>query len=199
MYLSKNETIHRAIITNSERNQPNILFVDTSTCFASYFKVFYVSLSFKNEDMICFPNAKINLGLNIVSKREDGYHNIETIFYPIGLKDALEVLESENQEAYTLFSSGIDVGANSENNLVIKALNMMRAKKRYQMSTFIYLKNTQWQGCGAQPMGFMLKLLNDTFSLGFSHNQLHQFAVKLGADCAFPKNRPALLQALVTN
>ncbi len=195
MYLSKNETIHRAIITNSERNQPNILFVDTSTCFASYFKVFYVSLSFKNEDMICFPNAKINLGLNIVSKREDGYHNIETIFYPIGLKDALEVLESENQEAYTLFSSGIDVGANSENNLVIKALNMMRAEKEIPNIDIHLLKKIPsgaGLGGGSADGAFMLKLLNDTFSLGFSYNQLHQFAVKLGADCAFfLKNRPA--------
>ena len=67
--------------------------------------------------MICFPNAKINLGLNVVSKRPDGYHNIETIFYPIPVKDALEIVASD-QPSFT--GTGIPVDAPQEKNLVIK-------------------------------------------------------------------------------
>ena len=72
--------------------------------------------------MICFPNAKINLGLNVVSKRPDGYHNIETIFYPIPVRDALEIVASDR----TCFTqTGIPVDAPQEKNLVIKALNAL--------------------------------------------------------------------------
>ena len=79
--------------------------------------------------MICFPNAKINLGLNVVSKRPDGYHNIETIFYPIPVKDALEIVASD----LTCFTqTGIPVDAPQEKNLVIKALNAL--KTRYELS-----------------------------------------------------------------
>ena len=78
--------------------------------------------------MICFPNAKINLGLNVVSKRPDGYHNIETIFYPIPVKDALEIVASD-QPSFT--GTGIPVDAPQEKNLVIKALNAL--KTRYEI------------------------------------------------------------------
>lgn len=145
--------------------------------------------------MISFPNAKINLGLNIVSKRADGYHNIETVFYPIGLKDALEVMPSKNKKTYTLFSTGIDVGATSENNLVIKALTLMGAQK-YIPNMDIHLLKTipcgAGLGGGSSNGAFMLRLLNETFSLDYTDEQLHQFAVKLGADCAFfLHNKPA--------
>lgn len=145
--------------------------------------------------MICFPNAKINLGLNIVSKRDDGYHNIETIFYPIGLKDALEVLPSKSKKTYRLFSTGIDVGANSESNLVIKALKLMGAEKHIPNIDIHLLKKIpvgSGLGGGSSDGAFMLSLLNKTFSLGYSDDELHQFAVRLGADCAFfLKNTPA--------
>jgi len=68
--------------------------------------------------MICFPNAKINLGLNVVSRRDDGYHNIETVFYPIELKDALEVMPSGEKFPYQLFPTGLDIGDQPQNNLV---------------------------------------------------------------------------------
>ena len=72
--------------------------------------------------MITYPNAKINLGLNIVEKRPDGYHNLETIFYPINLQDALEVTELENEEGeYKLKVSGVPIEGDAENNLVVKA------------------------------------------------------------------------------
>ncbi len=145
--------------------------------------------------MICFPNAKINLGLNIVSKRPDGYHNIETIFYPIGLKDALEIVPSKDKKPHRLFSTGIDVGATSENNLVIKALALLQAEKHIPNIDIHLLKaipTGAGLGGGSSDAAFMLNLLNQTYALGYSQNELHQFAVQLGADCAFfLNNKPA--------
>ena len=94
-----------------------------------HFKVYYVSLLFKNEVMICFPNAKINLGLNIVSKRTDGYHNIETVFYPIALSDALEILPSNDRKAYRLFETGLKTDSKPHSNLVVKALLLLSDEK----------------------------------------------------------------------
>ena len=79
--------------------------------------------------MITFPNAKINLGLNIVEKRPDGYHNLETIFYPINLQDALEVNRMENSQVpYKLRVSGTAIEGSPEENLVVKAYNLLREK-----------------------------------------------------------------------
>ena len=75
--------------------------------------------------MICFPNAKINLGLNIVSKRPDGYHNIETVFYPIPVKDALEIVPASS---FSFNQTGIPVDSPAEKNLVIKALNLLKTQ-----------------------------------------------------------------------
>lgn len=145
--------------------------------------------------MICFPNAKINLGLNVVSKRADGFHNIETIFYPIALKDALEVLPSKYNKKYRLFSTGIDVGADPENNLVIKALSLLSREKPLPHLDIHLLKtipNGAGLGGGSSDGAFMLKLLNQTFSLGFTDSDLHEIAGKLGADCPFfLRNKPA--------
>ena len=145
--------------------------------------------------MICFPNAKINLGLNIVSKREDGYHNIETIFYPIALKDALEVIPSKDRKAYRLFQTGLDIHSKPEDNLVVKALNLL-AKEKHLPNIDIHLLKTIPYGAGlgggSSNGAFMLNLLNQTFALGYNEEELHQFALKLGADCPFfLKNNPA--------
>ena len=77
--------------------------------------------------MITYPNAKINLGLNIVEKRPDGYHNLETVFYPINLQDALEVtkLDSKDEE-YKLKVSGVPIEGEPENNLVVKAYRLLK-------------------------------------------------------------------------
>ena len=73
--------------------------------------------------MVIFPNSKINLGLNIVGKRSDGYHDIETIFFPVHLKDALEVIEKEKFEFST---SGSPIEGDPEKNLCIKAYNLLK-------------------------------------------------------------------------
>lgn len=144
--------------------------------------------------MISFTNAKVNLGLNIVSKRADGYHNIETIFYPIGIKDALEVIPSDKTRAYRFFQTGIQIGGRTEDNLVIKALSLLKEKKHIPAIDIHLLKTIPCGaglGGGSSNAAFMLKLLNQTFSLGFTEIELEQVAVELGADCAFfLKNKP---------
>jgi 4-diphosphocytidyl-2-C-methyl-D-erythritol kinase len=153
--------------------------------------------------MICFPNAKINLGLNIVSKRPDGYHNLETVFYPIGLKDALEIVPSMSvaersrsaRNQYRFFQSGIHIQGDDDDNLVIKALNLMSEEQEIPPIDIHLLKKIPFGaglGGGSADAAFMLRLLNDTFQLNYSDERLMQFAVKLGADCSFfIKNRPA--------
>ena len=150
--------------------------------------------------MICFPNAKINLGLNIVSKRDDGYHNLETIFYPIGLKDALEIIESNTTDTYNFYSQGIKIDGNLEDNLIIKAYHLLAAENKIPPIDIHFIKNIPFGaglGGGSSDAAFMLKLLNDTFLLGYSTEELERKAVKLGADCPFfIKNKPAFAEGI---
>lgn len=138
--------------------------------------------------MITFPNAKINLGLNIVSKRDDGYHNLETIFYPIAVKDALEIIVKENLPDDTFIEAGIKVDASPDNNLVMKALKLIRQYYDFPKVEIHLLKKIPFGagiGGGSADASFMLRLVNDTFSLGISKPELAALAVQLGADCPF--------------
>lgn len=135
--------------------------------------------------MICFPNAKINLGLNIVSKRPDGYHNIETIFYPVPVKDALEIVEAKT---FSFMQTGIQVDAPVEKNLVVKALNLL--KKQYDIPELeVHLLKAipfgAGLGGGSADAAFMLKLLNDFCRLSIPENELEELASSIGADCPF--------------
>lgn len=146
--------------------------------------------------MITFPNAKINLGLNIVEKRPDGYHNLETIFYPINLQDALEVTRRENNDKeYTLHISGSPLEGEPEDNLVVKAYKLL--KKDYpgllpvDIHMYKHIPAGAGLGGGSSDTACMIKLLNDKFSLGLSTERMEEYAVKLGADCAFfIRNKP---------
>ena len=146
--------------------------------------------------MITFPNAKINLGLNIVEKRPDGYHNLETIFYPINLQDALEVTRRENNDKeYTLHISGSPLEGEPEDNLVVKAYKLL--KKDYpgllpvDIHMYKHIPAGAGLGGGSSDAACMIKLLNDKFSLGLSTERMEEYAVKLGADCAFfIRNKP---------
>lgn len=146
--------------------------------------------------MITFPNAKINLGLNIVEKRPDGYHNLETIFYPINLQDALEVTRRENNDKeYTLHISGSPLEGEPEDNLVVKAYKLL--KKDYpgllpvDIHMYKHIPAGAGLGGGSSDAACMIKLLNDEFSLGLSTERMEEYAVKLGADCAFfIRNKP---------
>ncbi|MEG2945552.1 MAG: 4-(cytidine 5'-diphospho)-2-C-methyl-D-erythritol kinase [Bacteroidales bacterium] len=143
--------------------------------------------------MITFPNAKINLGLSVVAKRPDGYHNLETVFYPVGIKDALEVIERP-KPGCTLHISGIPVTDNQDDNLVVKAYRKLA--ERYPLKGVdIYLhKHIPFgagMGGGSADAAFMLRLLNDQFELNIPGSELEAIAAELGADCPFfCRNRP---------
>jgi 4-diphosphocytidyl-2-C-methyl-D-erythritol kinase len=142
--------------------------------------------------MISFPNAKINLGLYIVSKRPDGYHNIETVFYPINLCDVLEVVPAEGKTTFT--QSGLLIDGDLNNNLVMKAFNLL--KNNYDLPEMsIYLrKNIPFGaglGGGSSDAAEMLKLLNTFAGLNLSIEQLESYAAQIGADCSFfIRNKP---------
>lgn len=142
--------------------------------------------------MICFPNAKINLGLNIVRKRPDGYHDIETLFYPIPVKDALEIIENGENDCF--HSSGIPVESNPTDNLVIKALHLLRRDYSIPSLEIHLVKGIPTGaglGGGSSDAAYMLKLLNDFFDLGISVGELENISSSLGADCAFfIRNKP---------
>lgn len=146
--------------------------------------------------MITFPNAKINLGLNIIEKRPDGYHNLETIFYPINLQDALEVTRRENGEhEYTLHISGASLDGEPEDNLVVKAYKLLKKDHPRMLPIDVHMYKHIPAGAGlgggSSDAAHMIKLLNDKFSLGLSTEQMEEYAAQLGADCAFfIRNRP---------
>ena len=139
--------------------------------------------------MISFPNAKINLGLQVVEKRPDGFHNIETVFYPINLCDALEIIPSD-KEGIEFDTTGTPVHGDPESNLVLKAARLMT-----DASLKIHLHKVIPMGAGlgggSSDAAFALKLLNDLWQLEFTDSQLQDLARKLGSDCAFfIENRP---------
>jgi len=145
--------------------------------------------------MIAFPNAKINIGLNIVEKRKDGFHSIESIFYPIfDLVDVLEIIELKENSNPQFSSSGISIPGEATSNLCLKAYNLL--KKDYDIpSVAIHLHKVipigAGLGGGSSDAAFTLKLLNNIFKLNLSDDILIQYARKLGSDCAFfIKNKP---------
>ena len=141
--------------------------------------------------MIVFPNAKINIGLNVVSKRDDGYHNLETIFYPVKLTDALEFADGEE----TILSiSGIQIEAAPEDNLIIKAYNLLKSDFNLPNLKFHLHKVIPFGaglGGGSSDAAFTLKMLNEYFELGLSTLKLETYAAEIGADCPFfIQNKP---------
>jgi 4-diphosphocytidyl-2-C-methyl-D-erythritol kinase len=140
--------------------------------------------------MICFPNAKINLGLNVLGKRADGYHNIETVFYPIPLCDVLEVVEAE---AFSFAQTGIPIDAPAKDNLVVKAMRLLSAYELPPLEVHLYkaIPSGAGLGGGSSNAAYMLKLLNDFGKLGLGEDELERMASRLGADCPFfIRNRP---------
>jgi 4-diphosphocytidyl-2-C-methyl-D-erythritol kinase len=144
--------------------------------------------------MLLYPNAKINLGLNIVEKRPDGYHNIETVFYPIGLCDVLEIEASETCSDYSFSSSGIAIDGDPEDNLIVKAYHLLRSGYQFPAVDISLVKQIPFGaglGGGSSDAAFMLKALNEMFQLKATPNRLEKLAAKLGADCpVFVKNKP---------
>lgn len=144
--------------------------------------------------MVTFPNAKINLGLNIIERRPDGYHTIETVFYPIGLSDCLEVAPSETCNDYSFSLSGISLDDDPENNLIVKAYRLLRSHYQFTTVDITLIKKIPFGaglGGGSSDAAFMLKALNELFNLKITALKLEKLALKLGADCPFfIRNKP---------
>jgi len=145
--------------------------------------------------MIVFPNAKINLGLYVTAKRRDGYHNIQTLMYPIPLCDALEMMVSPDGKNH-FHTSGIHVGSDHTDNLCFKAWLMMQ--NEYSLpSVIIHLHKAIPAGAGlgggSADAAFTIKLANALFRLGISTEKMQQIAARLGMDCPFfILNKPAI-------
>lgn len=144
--------------------------------------------------MLTFPNAKINIGLNIVEKRPDGFHNIESVFYPVNWCDALEIVPTEQ---FRFESSGLSIPGDTANNLCIKAYNLLRNSqpKMANESVHFHLHKVIPMGAGlgggSADGAFALKILNEIFELDLSTTDLQHYARQLGSDCAFfIENRP---------
>jgi 4-diphosphocytidyl-2-C-methyl-D-erythritol kinase len=141
--------------------------------------------------MLIFPNAKINIGLNVTERRPDGYHNIETIFYPIKINDALEVIEADK---LSFESTGLEIPGRGEDNLCIKGYHLL--KKDFDITPVkIHLHKHipigAGLGGGSADAAFFITLLNQYFNLGLTDLQLMAYARQLGADCAFfVQNKP---------
>lgn len=142
--------------------------------------------------MIKFPCAKINLGLNIVSKRSDGYHNLETVFYPIPLYDALEIKhmdeEFPSENDCDLKVTGNAIECDENNNLVVKAYNLIAEDyKLPRVHAHLYkrIPSQAGLGGGSSDAAHMIKLLDERFRLNIGNAEMERYAAKLGADCAF--------------
>ena len=138
--------------------------------------------------MLCFPNAKINIGLNVVEKRSDGFHNIETIFYPIPLKDALEIGETDKDIDFEITTTGIDVEVDPRNNIVAKAYELVNSEFKLPSSKIHLHKNIPFGaglGGGSADAAFMIRLLNDHYQLNMSIQKMEDLACQLGSDCPF--------------
>lgn len=143
--------------------------------------------------MLTRPIAKINLGLNVVERRPDGYHNLETVFYPVPVCDALEVFEMDtrfpSQVNCDLKVTNITIEGDEQRNLVVRAYNLLKQDfpdlPRVHAHLYKGIPTQAGMGGGSSDCGFMITLLNKMFGLGLTDEQMINYAARLGADCAF--------------
>lgn len=157
--------------------------------------------------MIAYPCCKINLGLNIVNKRKDGYHNIETIFYPVPLHDVIEI-NKMHEDFPSMLNCDIKVtgtylnNCDDKDNLVVKAYNLL-AKHFYlpRIHAHLYkqIPSQAGLGGGSADAAYMIKMLNEHFHLKINNDEMQQLATKLGADCAFFINAKAAFATGIGN
>jgi 4-diphosphocytidyl-2-C-methyl-D-erythritol kinase len=140
---------------------------------------------------IVFPNAKINIGLHITGKRPDGYHNLETVFYPVQWHDFLELEFAIKTE---LVNYGHRIDGNPDNNLVLKAYHLLAGEYEMPAIRFHLLKaipTGAGLGGGSADAAFTLRALNEVYDLKLNTGQLENYATQLGSDCTFfIKNKP---------
>jgi 4-diphosphocytidyl-2-C-methyl-D-erythritol kinase len=150
--------------------------------------------------MISFPNAKINIGLNIIEKREDGFHEIQSVMVPIGLRDALEVIENTDTaaERVVFTSSGISIPGDIQDNLCYYAYHLVAADypvPNVKVHLHKHIPIGAGLGGGSADAAFFIRLLNDKFELGISWGEMHHYARQLGSDCSFfISNKPAFAE-----
>ena len=134
--------------------------------------------------MIVYPNAKINIGLNVLNKREDGYHELSSVFYPVSeLYDILEIITSDD---FSFSSSGIAIPG--DNNICTKAFDLLKADydvENVKIHLHKMIPIGAGLGGGSADGAFVLKALNELFELNLTNNQLEKYALELGADCPF--------------
>lgn len=146
--------------------------------------------------MLVFPNAKINIGLNITEKRSDGFHNLETVFYPINLTDILEFVESNDKTTFQ--NTGLQINVSNSDNLVLKAYYLL--KENYKLPELhIHLHKIipfgAGLGGGSSDAAFMLTALNTYFNLQITDTEIEKYAQQLGSDCSFfIKNKPVFAE-----
>jgi 4-diphosphocytidyl-2-C-methyl-D-erythritol kinase len=141
--------------------------------------------------MLTFANAKINLGLLLTEKRADGYHNLETIFYPVKIVDTVEIIDDVHTHCVV---KGIPVPGDAIDNICLKAFKQLQIDFNLPHQQIILLKNIPvgaGLGGGSADAAFLIKLVNAKFTLNLTTAQMHDYARRLGADCAFfIENRP---------
>jgi len=142
--------------------------------------------------MVVFPNVKINLGLRVKSKRDDGFHELDTVFFPLPICDVLEVVVQENNSTglpVNFMSSGLPIPGNSSRNLCIKAYELLRNDFPHIPSINMHLHKNIPMGAGlgggSSDGAFTIRLLNEKFNLGLNDEQMIGYALQLGSDCPF--------------
>ena len=143
--------------------------------------------------MILYPNAKINIGLNVIEKRVDGFHNLETLFYPVEAYDILEIVESDTLK---MFQYGIDYPGEVMDNLCVRAYNLLKSEYNIppvEIHLYKRIPVGAGLGGGSSDAAFTLKGLNDLFNLSIPDKKLWEYASMLGSDCPFfIYNKPML-------
>lgn len=141
--------------------------------------------------MLAFANAKINLGLFLTAKREDGYHNLQTVFYPIKVRDVIELLDAAET---SMVVKGVAIPGSTDENICLKTFRQLQVDFKLPNQQIVLLKNIPvgaGLGGGSSDAAFLIKLINEKFNLGLSVAQMQNYARDLGADCAFfIENKP---------
>ena len=152
--------------------------------------------------MLVFPNCKINLGLHVLKKRADGFHDLETVFYPIALRDGLEIIQqastSGNEMEFT--ASGLAIDARTSDNICVKAFQLLKKDfpelPALKMHLHKIIPSGAGLGGGSADGAFNLLLLNQKFRLGLKEHQLMDYALQLGSDCPFfIINKPSIARS----
>ena len=147
--------------------------------------------------MVAFPNSKINIGLNITGRRPDGYHDLETVFYPVGIRDALEVVEAPD---LTFTSTGLEIPGSPESNLCLKAYRLLAADfqvPHVHIHLHKHIPIGAGLGGGSADAAFFVRLMNEKFGLGLSDARMEDYCRQLGADCPFfIRNKPVFASGI---